>query len=93
MTSFFNVVDYKFKNFMIGAFYDWEPYNKKLIWSLTFKFKNLESTFPRSSKSSSFCGKQRWQRKRKCLVVSTSLPHAHIAFIVSPKTMSKFMFI
>ena len=26
---------------------DWEPYNKKLNFSLTFKFKKLESTISR----------------------------------------------
>ena len=35
---------------------DWEPYNKKLTFSLTFKFKKLESTFSRFSKSSNLCG-------------------------------------
>ena len=34
----------------------WEPYNKKLTFSLTFKFKKLESTFSRFSKSSNLCG-------------------------------------
>ena len=35
---------------------DWEPYNKKLNFSVTFKFKKLESTFSRFSKNSNFCG-------------------------------------
>ena len=64
---------------------DWEPYNKKLTFSLTFEFKKLESTFKRFSKSSNLCGEYRSQRKRKCSVVSTLFPHANVAFIVSPK--------
>ena len=54
-TSFFNVVGYKFKNFVNGAFgsWFWEPYNKKLTLSLTFKFEKIESTFSRFSKRSS----------------------------------------
>ena len=64
---------------------DWEPYNKKLTFSLNFKFKKLESTISRFWKSSNLCQGQRWQCKRKCSVVSTSLLHAHITFIVSPK--------
>ena len=35
---------------------DWESYNKKLTFYLTFKFKQLESTFLRFSKSSNLCG-------------------------------------
>ena len=38
-----NVLGYKLKNFVIGA--------------LTFKFKNLELTFSRFSKSSNLCEK------------------------------------
>ena len=34
---------------------DWEPYNKKLTFSLTYKFKKLESTFSGFSKSSNLC--------------------------------------
>ena len=34
---------------------DWEPYNEKLTFSLTFKFKKLESTFSRFSKSFNLC--------------------------------------
>ena len=35
---------------------DWEPYNKKLISSLTLKFKTFESVFSRFSKSSILWG-------------------------------------
>ena len=35
---------------------DWESYNKKLNFSLTFKLKKLESTFSRFSKNPNFCG-------------------------------------
>ena len=72
--------DWSFWKLLIG-----KHINKKLTFSLTFKFKKLESTFSRFSKSSNLYGKYRWQRIRKCSVVSTSLLHAHIAFIISPK--------
>ena len=85
-TSFFRVVNYKFKNIMIGTFGScW------LRWFLSLTFsKNLSKLFLRFSKSSSLCGEQRWQHKRKCSVVLTSLPHAHIVVIVSPKPCLNF---
>ena len=38
MTNFFNLVDYKIKNFMVGALKvaDWEPYNKKTNFVFNF---------------------------------------------------------
>ena len=77
-----NLRNSQLKNFEVT---DWETYNKKLTSSLTFKLNKLESTFSRFSKSYSLCGEQRWQRKRKCSIVSTSLPHVHIVLTVSWK--------
>ena len=84
MSNFFNVLvitNLRISWLELLKVADWEPYNKKLTFSLPFNSKNLESTFSRFSKSSNLW----WQRERNCSVVPTSLPHAHIAFTVSPK--------
>ena len=60
-----------------------EQYNINETWSLSLKFLKYELAFSRSSKSSDLWVEQKWQWKRKCLVVSTSALHAHIRFIVS----------
>ena len=52
MSSFFILLDYKLELLEVA---DWEPYNKKLTFSLTFKFKKHESTLSRFSKSYNLC--------------------------------------
>ena len=71
---------------------DWEPYNKKLILSLTFKFKKLESPFLRFSKSSSLCGVKMAKQEKVLSSFHFTSACTYSIYCIS-KTMSKFMFI
>ena len=70
---------------MLSEFFDWEPYNRNWTFSLALRFKKLDSNFLRFSKSSNLLLEKIWQRKRKCSVVSTSCPHAHMGLTASLK--------
>ena len=71
---------------------DWEPYNKKLTFSLTFKFKKRESTFSRFLKSSNLRRIKMPTQEEVFSSLNFTSVCSHSVYCTS-KTMSKFMFI